>query len=233
MPFDLARWAHEQYATEANLRARQAIYANAEGPDPREVAFQAIADLRPTRVLDVGGGQGELAERIANELGADVTFVDLSPRMVELARARGLDASVGDVQDLPFPDGAFDVAVAAWMLYHVPDLDRGLAELARVLPPGGSLVAVTNGAEHLGELRELFPRTFEASFWRENAEEALRRHFGSVERRDVDGWVTLPDRETVRSYVRSLSSVDRSGPEPVYETPLRVRTAVTVFVAAK
>ena len=45
--------------------------------------------------------------------------------MVELARARGVDARVGDVQELPFADGAFDCVVAAWMLYHVPDLDRG------------------------------------------------------------------------------------------------------------
>jgi SAM-dependent methyltransferase len=231
--FDLTQRVREQYATEANLRARQAIYANAEGPDARDVAFEAIAALQPVRVLEVGGGQGELAERMAKDLGAEVTLVDLSPRMVELARGRGVDARVGDVQELPFSDGAFDVAVAAWMLYHVPDLDRGLSELVRVLAPGGHLVAVTNGGDHLKELRELFPRTFELPFWRENGEEILRRHFARVERRDVDGWVTLPDRETVESYVASLSSVDRSRPEPHYETPLRVRTAVSVFVAAK
>ena len=68
-----------------------------------------------------------------------VTFVDLSQRMVELARARGIaDAHVGDVQELPFADASFDTVVAAWMLYHVPDLDRGLAEIARVLEPGGT-----------------------------------------------------------------------------------------------
>ncbi len=44
---------------------------------------------------------------------------------------------------LPFGEGEFDVAVAAWMLYHAPDLDRALAELARVLKPAGRLVAVT------------------------------------------------------------------------------------------
>ena len=48
-------------------------------------------------------------------------------------QARGVHAVIGDVQELPFPDADFDCAVAAWMLYHVPDLDRGIAELARVL----------------------------------------------------------------------------------------------------
>jgi len=59
------------------------------------------------------------------------------------------------VQSLPFADESFDTAVAAWMLYHVPDIDRGIAELARVLAPGGRLVAVTNSELHLHELREL------------------------------------------------------------------------------
>ena len=48
---------------------------------------------------------------------------------------------------------SFDTVVAAWMLYHVPDLDRGLAEIARVLTPGGRLVAVTNSELHLEEAR--------------------------------------------------------------------------------
>src|SRR5207244_7586759 len=112
---------------------------------------------RPERVLEVGGGEGELAERI-RELGVDVVGVDQSDRMVELQRSKGIDARVGDVQALPFADGEFDVGLAAWMLYHVPDLDRGLAELARVLKPGGRLVAVTNAEEHLQELWELARR---------------------------------------------------------------------------
>src|SRR5918911_5555528 len=98
---------------------------------------------------------GELAARIQDELGADVVAVDISPRMVELARGRGVDARVGDAQELPFAPGEFDCAVAAWMLYHIPDPDRALAELARVLERGGRLVAVTNAPDHLRELRAL------------------------------------------------------------------------------
>ena len=93
------------------------------------------------------------------ELRASVVMVDISERMVALARERGVDALVGTVEALPFADGSFDCAVAAWMLFHVPDLDRGLAELARVLRPGGiAFVAVTNAAHHLDALRELAGR---------------------------------------------------------------------------
>ena len=72
---------------------------------------------------------------------------------MELTAARGVEARVADVQDLPFADDSFDVVAAMWMLYHVPDLDRGLAEVRRVLRPGGRLVAVTNGDGHTAELR--------------------------------------------------------------------------------
>ena len=110
---------------------------------------------RAALVLEVGSGRGELAERMQRELDARVVAVDQSERMVELTAARGVEAIVGDVQDLPFRDGIFDCAVAAWMLYHVPDLDRALRELRRVLRPGGRLVAATNSERNFAELWEL------------------------------------------------------------------------------
>ena len=122
-----------QYASEVNLQARQALWEDVEGSERAGRSSGATIEAwQLRRVLEVGGGEGELAERMQRELGAEVTFVDLSPRMVELARARGVDARVGDVQELPFADGTFDTVVAAWMLYHVPDLDAGLAEIVRV-----------------------------------------------------------------------------------------------------
>ena len=136
MPIDDPVEVEEQYAREDNLRARQALWQGATGTDPKEVLWRTIDEWQPKRLLEVGGGQGELAERIQSELGANVTFLDLSPRMVELAQARGIDARQGDAQELPFADGTFDTVVAAWMLYHVPDVDRALAEFARVLDPG-------------------------------------------------------------------------------------------------
>lgn len=222
-----------QYATETNLKARRSLYANAEGPDPREIAFEAVAEIVPKRVIEVGGGPGELAERIGTELECEVVMIDVSPRMVELARERGVDARVGDVQSLPFPDEAFDCAVAAWMLFHVPDLDAGLRELARVLQTGGRLVATTNSADHLKELREIAgTAAWKRVFTRENGAEIVGRHFDRVERRDADGWVTIDDDEVVRGFVASL---DAETPPvlPPFELPIRSRRASSVFVATK
>ncbi len=145
----------EQYAREDNLQARQALWRELEGPDPREVLWETIVGVEPRHVLEVGGGDGWLSGRLRDELGCDVTLLDQSERMVELAAARGLDARVGDVEELPFADGSFDTAVAAWMLYHVADIDRGLSELARVLEPGGHLLANTNSRRHCEEVFDL------------------------------------------------------------------------------
>ena len=222
-----------QYATEDNLEARRSLYASVEGPDPRDVAFEAVAEVGPQRVLEVGGGPGELAARIADELGCDVVMVDISPRMVELARGRGVRAKVGDVQSLPFPDATFDCAVAAWVLFHVPDLDRGIAELARVLRPGGRLVAVTNSVDHMKELREIAGAAAWARvFTRENGAELIGSHFDVVERRDVDGWATIDDDEVVRGFVASLDP-DEAVELGDYRLPLRSRRASSVFVATK
>ena len=145
-----------EYADDTRLRRRAAAFTGATTErDVRVSVVEAVAESNPARVLEVGCGWGELAEWIGRDTGADVVATDLSPHMVSLACDRGVDAHIADVQDLPFEDGEFDVAVAAWMLYHVPDLDRGVAELARVLRSGGRLVAVTNSRFHLLELREL------------------------------------------------------------------------------
>ncbi|MFN2467292.1 MAG: class I SAM-dependent methyltransferase [Gaiellaceae bacterium] len=223
-----------EYATEEGLRSRVSVYEGVHGPDARDTAFAAVAEVRPRRVLEVGCGMGEFAERLARDLASEILAVDQSPRMVELTRARGVDARVADVQDLPFGDGEFDCAVANWMLYHVPDLDRALAELARVLRPGGRLVASTNSLRHLDELWSLAGRRRgqePSRFFSENGEAALRAHFARVERRDVEGTVTFADAAAVRGYIASsIVHKHLAARVPHFEGPLRATRRNTIFV---
>ena len=226
----------DEYASEAGLEARRSIYLDGEGPDARDEVFRTIAELEPRTVLEVGCGPGELSERIRRELGAEVVAVDLSARMVELARGRGVDAHVGDVQALPFDNGSFDCVMAAWMLYHVSDVDAGIAEIARVLRPGGHLVAVTNSEEHLGEARSVggVDMRGQSPFSRENGEPQLSRHFPHVERRDVDGAVTFGSYVEVRRYVASMGAMrGRPADVPAFEGPLRATRRVSIFVARR
>lgn len=225
----------DEYADDARLRRRAAAFTGAGTADDARVRLVAAVGARqPRRVLEVGCGWGELADWIARDTGAEVIAIDLSPHMVDLACERGVDARIADVQNLPFGDAEFDVVVAAWMLYHVPDLDRGVAELGRVLRRGGCLVAMTNSRLHLLELRELVgsgPSTLK--FSRENGEDILARRFERVRREDIDGRLEFADRDQVEEYVRasiSMSPFAANLPEVVPE-PFFARRASSIFVA--
>jgi SAM-dependent methyltransferase len=228
-----------QYATEDGLKARASLYLYGASPfDARGVVVEELRRAAPRRMLEVGCGMGELAERIQRELGGDVIATDQSERMVELTRERGVDARVADVQRLPFADGEFDAAVAAWMLYHVADLEGGLAELSRVLRPGGTLVATTNGERDLHEVwtlvgRSLFDRSL--TFRAESGEKHLQRHFAEVERHDFVFPVEFPDADAMRRYVGSSARgpqlVDKIPAE--FHKPFTATKIVAVFVATK
>src|SRR5262249_6903743 len=100
-----------------------------------------------SRVLDLGCGLGDDTFQIAERVGASgrVTGVDVSTSMIDeaqrRAQTRGLpvDFEVGDSQALRFESGTFDGVRAERMLMHVPDAERAIAEMARVLAPGGRL----------------------------------------------------------------------------------------------
>jgi ubiquinone/menaquinone biosynthesis C-methylase UbiE len=96
------------------------------------------------RVLDVGTGPGRVPLAIAEAApGLDVEGIDLSPEMIE--HARGLVAgqhvtfTVGDVANLPYPDGSFDLIVSTLSQHHWANVDGGVRELLRVTKPGGQI----------------------------------------------------------------------------------------------
>lgn len=105
---------------------------------------------RGDQVLDVGCGTGTLALAVARRAGGalGVTGVDPSPEQIARARAKAarrympIEFQIGVIEHLPFPDQMFDVVFSTLMLHHLPaGLKRqGLAEIARVLKPGGRLV---------------------------------------------------------------------------------------------
>lgn len=237
MRLDDPELVRREYASETVFAERRKVFTElVEGPNADDIALAAVAEVEPECVVDVGCGDGRFAARLARELGVDVVAFDLSARMVQLARERGVNASLGDVERLPAPDGAYDCAVANWMLYHVPHLERGLAELARVLRPGGRLVAATFGELNLVELwRALGEETPPPQpFSRENGYAPLTRHFARVERRAADAIVVFPDDEAVRRYVgATIRRRHLAGRVPRFRGPFRARSSQAVFVADK
>lgn len=96
------------------------------------------------RYLDVGCGVGAAASEIAGASNLEVTGVDIDPKQIEAARAGSarpnLHFKVMDATRLDFPDGHFDIVATSMVTHHIPDWDRALAEMVRVLRTGGYLI---------------------------------------------------------------------------------------------
>jgi SAM-dependent methyltransferase len=138
------------YMTESRafFGARAATWDDKFGDDrPAYSAAVAKAALAAgSIVLDVGCGTGRALPALRAAVGSSGTVIglDLTDEMLQVARERGRDSVaalvVGDARRLPLADGSVDGIFAAGLVMHLPDVAAGLAELARVTRPGGSLV---------------------------------------------------------------------------------------------
>lgn len=100
-----------------------------------------------------------------------------------------------DIQDIPYEDETFDVIIARHMLYHVPDIDKAICEVRRVLKPDGKFYVSTNGIEHMRELEKLVTsyntdidlnlKKFPVRFGIENGYDILKMFFGKVSINEV------------------------------------------------
>ncbi len=118
-------------------------------------ALEWLAAQPGEHILDLGCGDGQLTERIAAS-GASVTAIDASPQMVAAARARGIAADEGSAESLPYHDGAFDAVFSNAVLHWVRDQDAMLAQVRRVLRPGGRFVAEMGGHGNIAAIRVAF-----------------------------------------------------------------------------
>jgi trans-aconitate methyltransferase len=110
------------------------------------------------RILDLGCGDGALTERIANETGAILIGADLSPAMLEAARARGLKVVEVSGDALPF-EGEFDAVFSNAALHWMPNAEAVLAGVRRALKPGGRFVAEMGGQGNIAAIRTALQAT--------------------------------------------------------------------------
>ncbi len=120
-------------------------------------------------VLECGCGTGLILERVSR-FARSAHGIDLSPRMLDRARERGLEVQEGSVTALPFEDARFDVTCSFKVLAHVEDIGRALSEMARVTRPGGVILAeFYNPLSFRGALKRFGPAGRISRYTKESA----------------------------------------------------------------
>lgn len=186
-------------------------------------------------VLEAGCGTGWLWDESTFDIppGVELTLTDLSQGMVDEAVTRAaatgrfgmVDGQPADLQRLPFDDASYDRVIANHMLYHLPDPARGVAELARLVRPGGAAITATNGREHLRELSEIQVEVFGPGsvdetmevFNPDNGFSMLRRHFTDVRYIAYPDMLRCTDPEVVLAYMCSFPPGEDATPGQMAE----------------
>ena len=232
MPYDDPGYVSRQYRDASHLGTRVALhgrFSTNEYPWQRWV-FDGFGLSDEARILEVGCGPGNLWAENLDRLpgGWNVTLIDASPGMIQASKERLGDERfrfrLADAQELPFETTAFDAAVANHILYHVPDRERAISELSRVLGPSGVLYASTNGRDHNREmgrmLRVLFPTRPNDDYHQggigfslENGGEQLARRFGSVSLRRREDSLFVTEVRPLLDYLLSGTAAHAAGQE--------------------
>jgi SAM-dependent methyltransferase len=233
---DKAQVRDHLYADPAKLGAREDLQrrfrVNSLPMADWELSLVDLSSVQ--QALDAGCGSGDfllpLARRLAPQR-ATVIGLDLAEGSLGRARARvqaeslPVECVLGDVEALPFDDRSFDLVLANGMLYHVPNLEQAVAELRRVLRPGGTLLAATNGQDHMSELWQLVEQALlrigvtpqrateriewgraagALSFRLENGAQCLRRSFSDVHLERYPDELHVTEVEPLVAYLGSL-----------------------------
>ena len=134
------------------------LSANIDTRWRRRVVRKLQPQLRSdAKILDVGCGTGDLSIELFEKTGAQVTGIDFCRPMLELAQVKAshLRFVEGDALRLPFSDGAFDCVTAAFALRNLASVEQGLAELNRVLKPGGMVAVLEFSQPTVPGIRQL------------------------------------------------------------------------------
>ncbi|MBP5331256.1 MAG: class I SAM-dependent methyltransferase [Lachnospiraceae bacterium] len=210
-----------QYATSQGLDTRRAFHdkysVNKQGYVNWMVSnYEFRAGMK---VLEIGCGTGSLwagrSEMI--EKCEKIVLTDISEGMLETAKKNigeqsNIEYRYADIQELPFDDDSFDAVIANSMLYHVPDLNKGLREVRRVLKDGGVFYCATLGERNFTDvLAEWFRLAGEGfnpnhNFTMQNGGEKLGKYFENVKALYYEDSLHITEVEDLVEYLGSFAA---------------------------
>lgn len=211
-----------QYTDSANLNTRISIH-DKYSTNKMGFANWIFSNYRienGMRVLELGCGTGSMwiGKNKEVENCSQIVLSDFSEGMIETARNNlkdyeKIEYKIIDIQNIPFEDNSFDVVIANMMLYHVPDIQKGLSEVKRVLKDNGTFYCATYGEHGIieyftGLLCEFgITDTTNKNFTLQNGESILKQKFSSVERFDYKDSLAVTNLDDIIDYIFSLSGM--------------------------
>lgn len=214
-----------QYANDKNLSARMRLHAR-HSTSPINVndwLFMQYDFSTPCRILELGCGNGRQWEgQIENLPKASLLVLsDLSSGMMDISWRKyyqypNVLVQKIDIQEIPFPDESFDRMIANHMLYHVPDISKALAEVKRVLKPGGIFYSSTNGAGGMrpylhDALKRFNPKIdafkTEQSFTLQNGKQILSEYFDDVRLVEFEDSLRITETQDLVDWIKSCISI--------------------------
>jgi SAM-dependent methyltransferase len=182
--------------------------------------YQQLPLASQQHILEAGCGTGILWKKNVDKLPDDITIIltDQSEGMLNTTRKNlseypQFDFRVMRIEELQFADDSFELVTANHMLYHIPNLEKALWEVGRVLKPSGTFIAATNSQDHLKELKEAllefepkceFPRGSPLKFVLENGQEALGAVFSQIEVRTFTNTMQIPTPQPILQFLLSM-----------------------------
>lgn len=212
----------EQYKTAENLKLRNNLHSyNVNKIDWNHWCFNQMHFKEKARILELGCGTGDFWDKNKHDINSNwnITLSDFSKGMLETAKEKlhkeydNFYYREIDAQDIPYEDGSFDVVIARHMLYLVPDIEKALCEIKRVLLKGGLLYVTTNSKDAMAELNELVEKFdpnlglnnngMNSRFDLENGQPLLDKFFSDVKVDILTGKIVTSNAEAIVSYKAS------------------------------
>lgn len=212
----------QQYATTNNLGTRISIHdkysTNKLGFG--NWIFSNYRIDKGAKVLELGCGTGDMWKDKESVICtcSKIILSDFSEGMVATTRDNigsydNIEYKVLDIQDIPYEDATFDIVIANMMLYHVPDIDKGLMEVRRVLKREGRFYCATYGEhgiiEYLSKILSAYgvEDNINKNFTLQNGYEILSKIFSKVEKKEYIDSLAVTNIDDMVDYIYSLSSM--------------------------
>lgn len=219
---NVKEFAELQYKTHQNLINRMNLWSYGTNPESlQKWVFNKIRLQENDRILELGCGTGQLwCENFRNVPSTcSIVLSDFSKNMLNKAKKNlqplnlPIKFETVDAENIPYPNEIFDVVLGCHMLYHVPNIERALKSIIRVLKPGARFISTTISQEHTRELDNFLSEfglyseekmKFFSDFRNETGREVLKPFFEEIEFYEYINRVNITSVGPLMRYIESM-----------------------------